>query len=44
MMIVCIEGIPEMDTSLKVKILNQLTADSDVFVRARSELCLSHLS
>jgi len=44
MMIVCIEGIPEMDTSLKVKILNQLTADSDVFVRARSELCLSRLS
>ncbi len=44
MMIVCIEGIPEMDTSLKVKILNQLTADSDVFVRARSGLCLSRLS
>ena len=44
MMIMCIECLSEMDTSLKVKILNQFTADSDVFVRARSGLCLSRLS
>ncbi len=44
MMIICIECLSEMDIPLKVKILNQFTADSDVFVRARSGLCLSRLS
>jgi bilin biosynthesis protein len=44
MTVICLESMAEIDVSLKEKILNQFMADADVFVRARSGLCLSRLS
>ena len=43
MTVMCLESVAEMDISLKEKILSNFVADSDVFVRARSEIYLSHL-
>jgi hypothetical protein len=43
MAVMCLESMVEMDLSLKEKILSHFVVDSDVFVRARSEICLSRL-
>ena len=43
MTVMCIENMAEMNLSLKEKILSHFMVDSDVFVRARSEICLSRV-
>ena len=40
----CLESMAEVNISLRENILSQFVADSDPFVRARSEICLLRLS
>ena len=44
MTIICLESMAEVDVSLRENMLRQFVADSDPFVRARSESCLLRLS